>query len=148
MSLITIVNKINPLMCITSGGGHLTYLNPHWSNVLGWSLQEIMATPFIEYVHPEDGELTIKTYQKILDGADVSNFRNRYRTCSGGYVWLQWFATPLPEGVIAASVHEIDDVVFVENKLKQHAVLLEQVGALGKLGHWNVIFATKEVSGQ
>jgi hypothetical protein len=34
-------------------------------------------------------------------------------------------------------------VVFVENKLKQHAVLLEQVGALGKLGHWNVIFATQ-----
>jgi diguanylate cyclase (GGDEF)-like protein/PAS domain S-box-containing protein len=138
-------DKINSLMCTTSRDGYFIYLNPHWSNVLGWSLPEIMAKPFIEYVHPEDRDLTIKTYQKMLAGDDVSNFRNRYRTHSGEYVWLQWVATLLLDGSIIASVHEISDLVLVENKLKQHALILEQVSTLGHLGHWNVNFATKEV---
>ncbi len=146
MPIKQLADRVNSLMCILSDEGYFTYLNPHWSKVLGWSLQEIMATPFIEYVHPEDREATSQAYQQILDGGDICNFRNRYRTRSGGYIWLQWFASPLPEGGIASSAHEVDTLVLVENKLNQHALLLEQVSSLGSIGHWSVNVETKAVT--
>jgi PAS domain S-box-containing protein len=145
MSLDMIADRINALICTTSGDGHFTYLNPHWQKVLGWSSEEIMAKPFIEHVHPDDRELTAKAFQQILCGEGVSNLRNRCSTRSGDYVWLQWFATLLPDGGVAASAHQIDDVVIIENTLKQHAVLLEQVSLLGHMGHWSVNFETKKV---
>ena len=138
-------DRINAMMCATCSNGYFTYLNPHWSDVLGWSIQEIMAVPFIEYVHPEDRELTIQVYHQLHGGENVSNFRNRYRKFSGEYVWLQWFASPLPEGGVVASVHQIDDVVLVENELKQHALLLKQVNGAAEPGHWRLNFATKSV---
>ena len=140
-----VADKINALLCVICSNGYFTYLNPHWSHILGWSIPEIMATPSVNYVHPEDRELTINIYQQLLDGEDVSNFRNRYRKRSGEYVWLQWCATPLPEEGFVASVHQIDDVVLIENKLKQHTVLLEQVNGQSKPGHWSVNFANKSV---
>ncbi|MFT5543860.1 MAG: PAS domain S-box-containing protein, partial [Arenicella sp.] len=146
MPINQLADRINSLMCTISDEGYFTYLNPHWSKVLGWSLREIMATPFIEYVHPEDREATSKAYQQIIDGAEICNFRNRYRNRSGGYVWLQWFASPIPEGGIASSAHEVDTLVLVENKLNQHALLLEQVGSLRSVGHWSVNVETKAVT--
>jgi PAS domain S-box-containing protein len=95
INYVFFVFNINALICPISDDEYFTYLNPPWAKVLGGPLQEIMAIYFIEYVQPEDRELTIKTYQTILGGTNISNFRNRYRTSSGEYVWLQWFATPL-----------------------------------------------------
>jgi len=140
-----IANKINALICNISRDGYFTYLNPHWSHVLGWSINEIMAMPFINLIHWEDQKDTNIAYRQLLNGQAVSNFRNRYRTRSGKYVWLQWFVTPLEDGGLVASAHEIDDVVIIENTLKQHAVLLEQVSSLGKLGHWSINFESKEL---
>ena len=145
MMLNIVADKMNAMMCATCSNGYFTYLNPYWSNVLGWSIEEIMTIPFIDYVHPEDRDLTIKVYHQLLAGQDVSNFRNRYRKRSGEYVWLQWCATPLPQGGVVASVHQIDDVVLVENKLKQHTVLLEQVSGIGKPGHWSINLATQSI---
>jgi PAS domain S-box-containing protein len=145
MSLETITNKINALICAISREGYFTYLNPHWSHVLGLPLTEIMAAPFIDYVHPQDRERTLKAYQQALNGEDIRAFRNRYRTFSGKYVCLEWFTTELDDGNFAASAHEVDDVVLIEEKLERHMVLLEQLSSSGKLGHWNINFDTKEI---
>lgn len=145
MPLNIIADKINALICTISADGYFTYLNPYWETVLGYSLVEIMTIRFIDYVHPEDQLETQLAYQEALNGVDVRNFRNRYRTCSGAYVWLHWFGTRVNDGELAASAHEIDDVVITENQLKQNSVLLDQVSSLGKLGFYNVNLATKRV---
>ena len=145
MPIKILADKLNVLMCTISCDGYFNYLNPYWSNVLGWSTQEIMAIPFIEYVHPEDRKLTMKAYRQLVNGEEVSDFRNRFRTRVGEYVWFQWYAAPLPENGVVASVHEINDVVLLENDLKQHSVLFEKVSTLSNIGHWSVNFATKSV---
>jgi PAS domain-containing protein len=38
--------------------GHFTRLNPAWERTLGWSVDELMAEPFLSFVHPDDVKAT------------------------------------------------------------------------------------------
>ena len=73
--------------------GYFTSLNAAWERVLGWSREELMARPFIEFVHPDDAERTAREARKVdLPDYEVVNFENRYRTKDGGWRWLRWSA--------------------------------------------------------
>ncbi|MBC6435816.1 PAS domain S-box protein [Nostoc sp. HG1] len=60
------------LLCIASFDGYFQYLNPKWTKTLGWSIQELIAKPFIEFIHPEDRESTIIASQKIIQSVDAN----------------------------------------------------------------------------
>ena len=36
--------------------GYFTHLNPAWERTLGWTAEQLMAEPFIAFVHPDDVE--------------------------------------------------------------------------------------------
>jgi PAS domain-containing protein len=40
--------------------GWFTHLNPAWERTLGWSVEELMAEPFLSFVHPDDVEATVE----------------------------------------------------------------------------------------
>ncbi|MBE0620233.1 MAG: PAS domain S-box protein [Burkholderiales bacterium] len=84
------------LLCIAGFDGHFKRLNPAWTSTLGWTLQELEATPFLDFVHPEDREATQAELAKLTRGADRIFFENRYRHQNGSYRWLQWNAHPVP----------------------------------------------------
>jgi len=74
--------------------GYFKDLNPAWERVTGYTPEELMAKPFIEFVHPDDVERTNAEAAKMAEGAESLNFTNRYQTKDGGIVWLQWNAVP------------------------------------------------------
>ncbi len=39
--------------------GYFTRLNPAWERILGWTREQLMAEPFISFVHPDDVEATL-----------------------------------------------------------------------------------------
>jgi PAS domain S-box-containing protein len=81
------------LLCVADAAGRFTSLNAAWEHVLGWSRDELMSRPFIEFVHPEDVEATIREASGVTrpDSA-IADFVNRYRTRDGDYRWLRWSA--------------------------------------------------------
>jgi PAS domain S-box-containing protein len=86
------------LICIASFDGYFTSLNPAWTRVLGWDLKELMAVPYIEFIHPDDVEATIvEAERQTAAGLEVLNFQNRYRHRDGSYVWLEWTSRPDPK---------------------------------------------------
>ncbi|MBD2410813.1 diguanylate cyclase [Nostoc calcicola FACHB-389] len=85
------------LLCIASFDGYFKYLNPVWTKTLGWSNEELLAKPFIEFVHPEDYELTIQAAQKIAQCLDPIYIENRYICKDGSYKLLSWNATGFME---------------------------------------------------
>ncbi|MBD2605996.1 PAS domain S-box protein [Scytonema hofmannii FACHB-248] len=85
------------LLCIANFDGYFKYLNPVWTKTLGWSTQELIAKPFIEFVHLEDRESTILAAQKLTESVDSICFENRYLCRDGSYKWLSWNATGLSE---------------------------------------------------
>ncbi|MBE9002308.1 PAS domain S-box protein [Nostoc sp. LEGE 12447] len=85
------------LLCIANFDGYFKYLNPKWTQTLGWSDEELISKPFIEFVHCEDRESTIIAAQKITQSVDAISFENRYLCRDGSYKWLSWNATGFSE---------------------------------------------------
>ncbi len=84
------------LLCIAGLDGYFKRLNPAWAIRLGWSLDELQASPFLDFVHPDDRERTRAEVAKLAAGAETIFFENRYRHRNGSYHWLQWNARPVP----------------------------------------------------
>jgi PAS domain S-box-containing protein len=72
--------------------GYFTHLNPAWERTLGWTVEQLMAKPFITFVHPDDVAETLQRSHALasVSGTEVVSFENRCRTSSGGFRWLKW----------------------------------------------------------
>ncbi len=86
----------NSVDMIGSAGfnGYFTFLNPAWEKTLGYTREELMAAPFVSFVHEDDVDMTNAEAAKIGEGATALQFTNRYRAKSGEYHWVSWNATP------------------------------------------------------
>ena len=56
------------LFCLAGFDGHLTMVNPAWERVLGVAVDELLADPFIELVHPEDRDATAAVLDAAVPG--------------------------------------------------------------------------------
>ncbi|HEY9788639.1 MAG TPA: PAS domain S-box protein, partial [Candidatus Obscuribacterales bacterium] len=96
------------LFCIAGFDGYFKRLNPVWVDILGYSMEELLNTPYIERVHPEDREATFAEGEKLFRGGYVQFFENRYICKDGSVKWLLWSATSRPEeGLIYAVAHDV-----------------------------------------
>ncbi|WP_448562768.1 PAS domain-containing protein [Trichothermofontia sp.] len=91
------------LLCIADTSGHFRRLSQAWSDVLGYPLAELEGQVFLTFVHPDDVPATLAALSSAKQGRAVTKFTNRYRTQSGSYRHLEWFALPQGELVYAAA---------------------------------------------
>ena len=77
------------LLCIANFDGYFLRLNPAWERTLGISREELLAKPWLEFVHPDDREATISARSTIVNDTELTAFENRYRARDGSYKWLQ-----------------------------------------------------------
>ncbi len=82
------------MLCISDFEGQFKRVNPAWEHVLGIPTKELLSKPYIEFVHPDDVQATIREAKRIDEGATAISFENRYRCADGSYKWLLWNATP------------------------------------------------------
>jgi PAS domain S-box-containing protein len=94
--LLHFFNESPDLLCIAGFDGIFKRLNPAWQPALGWTLEELRARPFLDFVLPEDRPGTMAEMQKLAIGIDTITFENRYHCKDGTCKWLQWTARPLP----------------------------------------------------
>jgi PAS domain S-box-containing protein len=84
------------MICIADFSGFMRRVNPAWTQALGWSSDELLATPLYYFIHPDDRDETLREAMRMsATGNGVVNFTNRYRCRDGSYRWLEWSATPL-----------------------------------------------------
>ncbi len=100
----------NDLLCIASRDGRFVKLNHQWENILGYTIDELLAKPFVAFVHQDDQQLTNYVAAGILDGKSVTNFENRYICKDGTVKWFLWTATANSDrSLIYATAHDITD---------------------------------------
>ncbi|MEM7310135.1 MAG: ATP-binding protein [Planctomycetota bacterium] len=80
------------LLCIADFDGYFKLLNRSWQDTLGYSLEELYARPFVDFVHPKDRQATAREAKAISLGMNTVQFQNRYRCKDGTYRILQWKA--------------------------------------------------------
>ncbi|HEY2067420.1 MAG TPA: PAS domain S-box protein, partial [Gemmatimonadaceae bacterium] len=82
------------MLCFLDFTGYFKRLNPAWERTLGFSRQELMSKPFIEFVHPDDRERTLNQNKEVRGGGQALSFENRYLCKDGSYRWFRWNAAP------------------------------------------------------
>ncbi|MBN1529949.1 MAG: PAS domain S-box protein [Thermoleophilaceae bacterium] len=80
-------------LCATANfEGCFVRLNDSWEKALGWSREELMSRPFLEFVHPDDRARTEAEAADMLERAGSITFTNRYMTKDGGWRVIDWTA--------------------------------------------------------
>ena len=82
------------MLCLLGFDGYFKRLNPAWEQTLGFTREELMSRPFIEFVHPDDRERTLEQNAAVRAGGRALSFENRYMHKDGSFRWLRWNAAP------------------------------------------------------
>ncbi|HMC82772.1 MAG TPA: response regulator, partial [Candidatus Polarisedimenticolia bacterium] len=115
------------MLCIANFDGYFVRLNPAWTRALGFAEQELLARPYLDFIHPEDRESTTEEASRLATGAELVSFENRYRCKDGSYKWLLWTAVPSAEqGLIYAAARDITDRKRAEEELMKYAREMEE----------------------
>ena len=108
------------LLCVAGFDGYFKRVNPAWVKALGFTNAELLARPFLDFVHPDDRERTIAETVRLGEGGEVVAFENRYRCKDGSYRWLLWSArSVVEEQLIYASARDLTERKAMEENLRQ-----------------------------
>ncbi len=130
----SIFNNAVNLNAVAGFDGYFKRVNPMWTEVMGWTQEEMTSRPFIDFVHPEDKESTIEAANYIATGHNLMTFENRYQCKDGTYRWLLWSsAVDKQNKFIYATAIDIterkkseDDLLLSKKGLESLAIKLQE----------------------
>ncbi len=127
------------IMCIADPSGYLRVVSTAFEKTLGYSSKDLLARPFMEFVHPADRTATHAEFANLAQGSSTFDFENRYRTADGTYRTLQWRARAAGPGeAIYAIARDITG-------LRRITTLMEETSRVARIGGWELDFITGEV---
>jgi PAS domain S-box-containing protein len=93
-------------------------INPSLSKILGYSDEELINHPFLNYVHPDDKANTQKEIDKLKTGISTIEFESRWVCKDKSVKWLLWSASPdISTGLLYAVAHDISSQKEIESSL-------------------------------
>ena len=118
--LATLFRTSHDMLCIADFEGYLLRVNPAWARTLGYTEEELTSRPYLDFVHPDDREVTGAEAENVSGGTTALLFENRYRCKDGSYRWMSWNSTPIEkEGLIYCSVRDVTEQKRVAADLKE-----------------------------
>ncbi|MCU1595938.1 MAG: hypothetical protein JWO12_3330 [Frankiales bacterium] len=107
--------------------GVVLRMSPSWERVLGRPLNEMIGRSFVEFLHPDDVELSLERLrQEATNFHGLPPIENRYLRADGSFVWLSWDTSPAMDETSVWCIAR--DVTAV----RQRAAQQELVAALGR----------------
>ncbi|MDN3021035.1 PAS domain S-box protein [Streptomyces sp. S.PB5] len=133
----SIFNLSLDLLCISGVDGYFKRVNPAFERTLGYSAEELLSRPYIEFVHEDDRDGTRASLDRLANGVAVAEFENRYRRADGTECRLQWSARPVPEeGLVYATARDVTEsrrAALEQAALRRVATLVARGAAPSKV---------------
>jgi PAS domain S-box-containing protein len=141
------VNESPDLVCIADFNAYYKEVNPAFTKVLGYSREELLSKPFVDFVHPEDLEKTYAEVQFLTNNNPTLDFENRYITKNGNLVYLQWKANlNSSNNLIYAIARDVTETRKTQGKLLSSERSLNEAQKIAKIGSWDFNLITQELN--
>lgn len=90
--IMSIVDTDIMARVIWSFEGRFIYANNKFLNIIGYTLDELRALKFEDFIHPDDIDRSMNEYSNNMNSSEdiFVDFYNRYITKQGKIVWLKW----------------------------------------------------------
>jgi PAS domain S-box-containing protein len=138
------VNLSLDMFCIAGFDGYFKNLNPSWERVLGYTRDELMAKPYVEFTHPDDRAATGNEAGRLRGGELTVEFENRYRCKDGSYKWLLWNSISVPgQEIIYGAARDITERKRAEKEREQFIASLASANRELELRNREVERATR-----
>lgn len=92
------------ILCIFGFDGTFRRLNPAFTRILGWSIDEAMQKPWLEFIHPDDLEKTVRAADELKQGIPKKSFRIKSMHKDGTYRLISWDSVSLENEELIVSV--------------------------------------------
>lgn len=120
------------MLCIANTEGYFVKISPSFTTTLGYSEEDLLKSPFFNFIHPDDIASTAQEVEKLSRGETTIRFENRYRKKDGDYLWISWSARANPDtGYLYAVARDI-------SKTKHDQELFAEAQAMANVGAWEV----------
>jgi diguanylate cyclase (GGDEF)-like protein/PAS domain S-box-containing protein len=121
----SLLSKLTDLLidtvCVVDATGRFVMLSASCEALLGYRPEELVGTPMIDLVLPEDRERTLKAASTVMDGRPHVDFENRYVRKDGRVVDIMWSARwSADHGLRLAVARDITALKYARRK--QHAL--------------------------
>lgn len=128
--------RVTPdMMCVLDRAGKFVAVNPAWQATLGWSREQMVGQPYLDFLHPGDVDRSMAAFEVVLRGEPVLRFENRYRTNAGDYRWFSWVAVPEGDEFFCTVRDVTEEKQHVETISEQRAEADLREQFLAILGH-------------
>lgn len=115
-------------VCVAGLDGYFKRVNPSWTRTLGWTPEELLSRPSVEFVHPDDREATLAGRQRLRMGGLLGPLVNRYVCKDGTHRWFEWRSVAHVErGVVYAVARDVTEQKLAEAKLAEAKEEKEQL---------------------
>jgi len=89
----SVVDSLNDVIFQTDKQGLWTFLNPAWSTVTGFSVEEALNSPFYNYIHPDDRALSKDLFKALIQGEKNSRYEIRILHRTDGHRWIDFYSS-------------------------------------------------------
>jgi PAS domain S-box-containing protein len=101
----------SPEAIIITQNEYLCLVNPATARLTGYSTEQLLRSPFIEFIHPADRQTVMTYYRKRMRGEDAPHAYSFRLICQDGTVkWLDLHASLIDWQGKAASLNFITDI--------------------------------------
>jgi PAS domain S-box-containing protein len=130
---------LSPDLIVVAGfDGYFKRVNPGFESVLGYTQEEALTRPLLDFVHPDDRKRTQEEGRNQIEGRTAISFVNRYVCKNGSHRWIEWTATPvIDQRLIYAVGRDITERRQAESDLREaeerYRVLADTQAALRRV---------------
>ena len=84
------------LLCSAGFDGHFLRLSPAWPRLLGWTHAQLLARPYLDFVHADDRAAAAAHAQRIERSGGGAEFECRLQCRDGSSRWQRWQVHGVP----------------------------------------------------
>jgi len=89
----SLVNNLKEVIFTTDATGCWTFLNPAWTEITGFSVEESIGKNFVSYVHKSDRQASLNLINELIElQQNPCRCELRYLTIDSSYCWVEIYA--------------------------------------------------------